>query len=334
MPEIRKATDIEGSEMTRFYGEAFSGRGLFLGEHWRWLYRVNRVPGFEPLVLVDDERVVGHAGAIPVTLSLRGRPVPAVWFVDFLLLPEYQGKGHGKELTEAWMKMCPNRVTFCNDRSIQVFRRFGWKERSDATVLTQPLELSRPLSRYGKVGASAGALLTPAWLAFQRKRLADAPDAEILPLPQDAGSLGVTFDEPGDEGTRVVRDADWFKWRLMENPRRAEHFLARSGHVSAVFRLFTSLGRRRAHLLFIGPGPAQARSDMLKVFARWALDQRADIAWAVASEPSLLEDAGAHFRRRHPARFAWHSDDPAVAEALAGSLPTQGIDSDHDLMFP
>lgn len=334
MPDIRKATDIEGSEMTRFYEEAFSGRGRFLGEHWRWLYRVNRVPGFEPRVLVDGERVVGHAGAIPFSLSLRGKTAPAVWFVDFLLLPEYQGKGHGKALTEAWMTMCPNRATFCNDRSIQVFRRFGWKERSDASVLTQPLELSRPLGRYGSLGASAGALLTPAWLSYQRRRLAAAPRAEIVPLPQDAGALGAAFDEPANDGTRVVRDADWFKWRLLENPRRAEHFLARCGHVSAVFRLFTSLGRLRAHLLFVGPGPALARADMLAVFARWALEQRADVAWAVAVEPALLEDARAHFSRRRAARFAWHSDDPEVAEALAGPLPTQGIDSDHDLMFP
>lgn len=334
MPEIRKATTIEGSVMARFYGEAFPERSALLSKHWRWLYRVGRFPGIEPLVLVEDERVVGHAGVIPLTLSRLGREATAIWFVDFSILPEFQGQGHGKALTEAWMAMCPDRVTFCNERSIQVFRRFGWKERSDANVLTQPLELSAPLRRFGALGAGAGRLLNPAWLAWLRARSSGAPALETAPLPLDAGGLAERLDDPSAPGPRVVRDAEWFKWRLLENPRRDEHVLASAGGVHAVFRLFTSRGRRRAHLLHIGPGPAPARAAMTAAFARWALDRKADDAWAATSEPALLEAGAPYFKRRRPLRFAWHSDDAAVAAALAGPLPTQGIDSDHDLMFP
>jgi hypothetical protein len=73
---------------------------------------------------------------------------------------------------------------------------------------------------------------------------------------------------------------------------------------------------------------------MTAAFARWALDQGADDAWAAASDPALLAAGAPYFKRRRALRFAWHSDDPAVSAALAGPLPTQGIDSDHDLMFP
>lgn len=334
MPEIRKASTILGSVMSRFYGDAFPERAGLLSEHWRWLYRVGRFPGIEPLVLVEDERVVGHAGVIPLTISRLGREATAMWFVDFSILPEFQGQGHGKALTEAWMAMCPDRVTFCNERSIQVFRRFGWRERSDASVLTQPLELSGPLSRFGAPGAAAGRLLTPAWLAWLRARSSGASALETRPLPLDAGGLAERLADPAAAGTRVVRDAEWFKWRLLENPRRDEHVLASCGGVNAVFRLFTSRGRRRAHLLHVGPGPEAARAGMVKAFARWALDQGADDAWAATSEPVLLEACAPYFSRRRALRFAWHSDDAAVAAALAGPLPTQGIDSDHDLMFP
>jgi GNAT superfamily N-acetyltransferase len=334
MPEIRKASTIEGSVMSRFYGDAFPERAGLLAGHWRWLYRVGRFPGIEPLVLVDGGRVVGHAGVIPLTISRLGREATAMWFVDFNLLPDYQGKGHGKALTEAWMAMCPDRVTFCNERSIQVFRKFGWKERSDASVLTQPLELSAPLGRFGAIGSAAGRLLNPLWLAWLRASTSGAPVLEVKPLPLDAGVLSGKLDDPAAPGPRIVRDAEWFQWRLLENPRRDEHVLAEAGGVNAVFRLFTSRGRRRAHLLHIGPGDAASRAGMVNAFARWALDQGADDAWAATSDPALLAACAPFFARRHPLRFAWHSADAAVSAALAGPLPTQGIDSDHDLMFP
>jgi GNAT superfamily N-acetyltransferase len=334
MPEIRKASVITDEAMSLFYTAAFPDRADFLSKHFRWLYRYRTFPGIEALVLVDGERVVGHAGVIPQKISRLGVQATAIWFVDFSILPEYQGKGYGKDLTKAWMAMCPDRITFCNDRSIEVFRKFGWQERFDAKVLTMPLELSVPMARFGAWGEGAGRALNGAWLGLQRLRTASAPPLETIPLPQDAGRLMDFLGDPAQAGTFLVRDADWFRWRLLENPRRDELRLARAKGVTAVFRLFTSLGRRRAHLLHVGPGAPADRAGMVKAFARWALEQGADDAWAATSEPALLAACAPYFKRGHDLRFAWHSDDVAVTAALAGPLPTQGIDSDHDLMFP
>ena len=69
MPEIRKASEVDEGALRLFYSGAFPARAAFLGAHWRWLYRLGRFPGIEPLVLVEGERVVGHAGVIPLTLS-------------------------------------------------------------------------------------------------------------------------------------------------------------------------------------------------------------------------------------------------------------------------
>ena len=334
MPEIRNASTIEHGAMNRFYASAYPDRATFLSEHWRWLYRLGRFPGIEPLVLMDGERVVGQAGVIPLMLSRLGKTTPAMWFVDFAILPEFQGKGHGKALTEAWMAQCPDRITFCNERSIEVFRKFGWKERSDASALTQPLELAAPLRRrFGPLGAALGTVLSAPARAYLRARTYGAPVLTTNPLPLDSGGLAELLDD-ATAATRVVRDADWVRWRLLENPRRAEHVLASAGGVSAVFRLFNSLGRKRAHLLHIGRGPDAARTAMIKAFTRWALDQDVDDLWLATDDETLLAAAAPLLTRRHRMRFAWHSADSAVAGVLAGRLPTQGIDSDHDLMFP
>ncbi len=335
MAEIQKATAIPPERLTPFFAAAWPARSAFLNEHWRWLYRVDRFPGLEPLVLLDEGKVVGFAGSMPVKIVRDGRESTAIWFVDFHLLPAWRGKGHGKTLTEAWMSQCPRRITFCNDESMRVFLKLGWTEKTGASVRSMPLELSGPLGRlWGPAGTAAGLLLGPALRLAQRVLCAGAPMPDVKPLPLDAGGLSERFDDSRAPGPRIPRDAEWARWRLLENPRRGELVLAEAGGVSGVFRLFTSLGRRRAHLLLVGPGSAAARAGLAKGFVRWALDNRADDAWAAGTDAEVSAALAPLLRRERPVRFAWSAAEPASADLLAAPLVTQGADSDHDLMFP
>ncbi|MDP3542063.1 MAG: GNAT family N-acetyltransferase [Elusimicrobiota bacterium] len=314
MGEIRKASEVDEGALRLFYADAFPDRAAFLGAHWRWLYRVGRFPGVEPLVLLDGERVIGHAGAVPVVLDRLGARQTAIWFVDFAILPEFQGRRLGAELTRAWMALCPDRVTFCNDRSIRVFRKFGWRERFDADVRSLPI-----------IGAAR-----PAY----RLLLAGAPRLSVGPLPASPAELTTVLEDSSPAPVRVLRDEDWARWRLYENPRSAEYRLAEHEGVKAVVRLFDSLGRRRAHLLHVGPGTAAARAALVAGFARWAVEQGAGRAWMATNDQALLAAASWRLPRGYGLRFAWHSDDAAVGQALFEGLSTQALDSDHDLMFP
>lgn len=145
MAEIQKATAIPPGLLTPFFAAAWPDRAAFLDEHWRWLYRVDRFPGHEPLALLEGGKVVGFAGAIPVKIARDGKESTAIWFVDFHLLAEFRGLGHGKALTQAWMALCARRITFCNDESMRVFLKLGWTERTGALALSSPLSLSEPM---------------------------------------------------------------------------------------------------------------------------------------------------------------------------------------------
>lgn len=333
-PEIRTASSIDEAALRRFYTETFPERAVFLGEHWRWLYRVGRFPGIEPLVLVDDGRVVGHAGAIPLTVTRLGQNAPAIWFVDFAVAPAFQGQGHGRALTEAWMKMCPDQVTFCNDRSMRVFLKLGWSERFDARARCLPLELSGPARARGPATAALGRMLAGPWRATWRVLLSGAPRLDVRPLPNNAEALAKILGDPVPAEASILRNADWARWRLLDHPRSGEHRLAELDGVSAILRLFTNRGRRRAHLLHVGPGVDATRADMVAAFARWAVDCGADDAWMATNDSVLLAAGGGRLPLSHTLRFASHSDDAAVSAVLSAGLPTQGLDSDHDLMFP
>lgn len=323
-PEIRTATSVDEGALRRFYARAFPQRASFLSEHWRWLYRVGRFPGIEPLVLVSDGNVVGHAGVIPLLLERLGHASPAIWFVDFFILSEFQGRGWGRALTERWMNMCPDRITFCNDRSIKVFRAFGWRESGEARVCSLPISLPgafRPLA--------------PVSRSILKFLIGDAQRLNIEPLSDNPTGLSQSMKTTAGPAARIVRDEDWVRWRLLEHPRRREHVRAEVDGIGAVLRLLTSLGRRRAHLLHLGHGPRDARARMIASFSRWAVEQECETAWMATDDAQLLELRSiGHLPRRRPLRFAWHSRDPRVMSALALGLSTQAIDSDHDLMFP
>ena len=63
--------------------------------NWRWWYRVGYSES-EPLILSVDNKIIGQAGVLTVNLKIGQNQVPANWFVDFAIIPEFQGKGFGK----------------------------------------------------------------------------------------------------------------------------------------------------------------------------------------------------------------------------------------------
>ena len=124
--KINKISEIATEQLSNFYKKAYHKRHKTLTSNWRWWYRIG-YSEFESLILSIDNKIIGQAGLLPIDLNILGNKVPAIWFVDFAILPEFQGKGFGQILTKEWMKICPNQITFCNNQSLRVFKKFGWK---------------------------------------------------------------------------------------------------------------------------------------------------------------------------------------------------------------
>ena len=124
--KINKISEIETNQLLNFYKKIYHNRYKSLTNNWRGWYRIG-YNKFEPLILSIDNKIIGHAGLLPVDLNILENKVPAIWFVDFAILAEFQGKGFGQILTKEWMKICPHQITFCNNLSLRVFKKLGWK---------------------------------------------------------------------------------------------------------------------------------------------------------------------------------------------------------------
>ncbi len=74
------------------------------------------------------DKVIAHAGMIPFDVEFAGSKRKASWFIDFVILPKFQRYGLGTVLTKKWMEFSDIYVTFCNEKSIGVFKKLGWIE--------------------------------------------------------------------------------------------------------------------------------------------------------------------------------------------------------------
>ena len=131
---IINISQVKIDHLSEFYKKAFNKRHITLIKHWKWWYRNNYL-GYEPLILLNKSEIIGQAGLIPVKIKVENKILPAIWFVDFVVLPKFQGQGFGKILTEAWMKTCPNQITYCNNKSLSIFKKFGWEENKSTKRL-------------------------------------------------------------------------------------------------------------------------------------------------------------------------------------------------------
>ena len=112
--KINKISEVKNDLLSEFYKKIYQKRHNSLTNNWRWWYRVG-YNEFEPIVLLVDNKIIGHAGLLPIDLNILEKKIPAIWFVDYAILSKFQGKGYGQILTKEWMKICPNQITFCNN---------------------------------------------------------------------------------------------------------------------------------------------------------------------------------------------------------------------------
>ncbi len=146
---IISISKVKIDQLSEFYKRAFKNRYKTLTKYWKWWYRSNYLD-YEPIVLISNNQVIGQAGLIPTKIRIEKKILPAIWFVDFAVLPEYQNQGLGKILTKEWMNICPNQITFCNDYSLSIFKKFGWATNYNTKRLARPIDPTRWIPLFNK----------------------------------------------------------------------------------------------------------------------------------------------------------------------------------------
>ena len=121
---IKKISEIDREKLIRFYQKSFKYEKSII-DNYDWRYRTH-FNEFEPLALMVNNEICGHAGLVPIKIRIHNKQENAIWFTDFYVNQEHRSKGYGKLLTEEWMKICPIQMTFCNNKSLKIFKKLNW----------------------------------------------------------------------------------------------------------------------------------------------------------------------------------------------------------------
>jgi hypothetical protein len=308
--------------------------GTRLQDSWRWLYKLHS--GF-PLIADDGGRIVAHVGGIPFTARVGGREHRAAWCVDFAVLPGFQRRGLGLRLTEAWMEQSELYVTFCNEQSMGVFRRFGWVESFDTSfhsIWIRPFDHPRLASILpGPLGAAANHVFRPAaWLFYRcfsrgepQLRLVD--DAAIVALSERISN------GPEERAVTTVRDAAYFAWRLAASPSRSTYRVFRDNDLTMIVKL-SQREPPSVDVLWISDTSERAFVPirrMLASLARWALRHGFSCVRHCPPNAALSR----YLRTLCPVvsrpRFAyWTKDEPLLERLRHAVWRWQLIDSDFE----
>ncbi len=129
--QIRQFRLADQEELLSFLRAAYADEPLKSDrEFWTWHYLQNphtQLDNIPLWVVTDNERIVGQVATIPVVLKVNDDEKPAIWILDFVVLPEYRGKGLGKRLVKAALESNAIVMTLgINEASTAVFRSLKW----------------------------------------------------------------------------------------------------------------------------------------------------------------------------------------------------------------
>ena len=327
--KINKISEIETSRLSDFYKKTYHKRYKSLTNNWHWWYRIGHSK-FEPLILSIDNQVVGQAGLLPIDLKISEDKIPAICFVDFAILPEYQRKGFGEILTKEWMKICPNQITFCNEQSLKIFKKLGWKNNLSAKRFSKPINILRflPISKKFKFNFIDKSLKYLIKRRYNYKKF-------ILPkkINNNFGLIKDSFTKKkiieNDTFAEIIRDEQWLHWRLIECPYSKDIFFFEYNNTFAIVHIYKETDIKKLNILFTYSTDKTFEEEIILKIINWSINNDIDLVWMINRDTKFLNIFSKVLTKS--INFAsWSSDKKISLTLEKGLLDPQGIDSDID----
>ena len=322
---IKKISEISEKDLFEFYSKAFSNIKNSFITNYKWRYRLG-YNDFEPIVIIVENKIIGHAGLIPVEINNKGRNFSAIWFVDFIILPEYQSKGYGKKLTEEWMQICSNQITYCNELSLRVFKKLNWINNFSIQRKIYPINFFKIVPFLKKIELNFANKL---YRSFLKKRLNKNEKINIYKISEQIIKNCVFSEKNLDKfGPNILRDEDWFKWRLLECPYKNDLVYFEDKNEFVVGHIFLQDKIKRLNIIY--NNAVNSNSQIFNKVIGWSLENQIDFLWYITAKSSNSNKLFSSVLKK-PLNFAYNTNDQSLLNDLSkGLLNTSGIDSDID----
>ena len=324
--KIINISKVNKSILFEFYKKVFNQRHKTLTKHWEWCYR-SKYLGFETLILIKDQKVIGQAGLIPTKIIINNKILPGAWFVDFAVLPEYQGQGYGKILTKEWMKISPNQITFCNNKSLNIFKSFGWSHNQHSKRLAKPID---PLKFIYFFKRFRNNYFSKIYKNRLNNRLNNIALIKPYLIQNNYKDLFESFQKRKNNfSTTILRDQDWLNWRIMEYPFSKNIYFFEYKSNFAITHLVLNKNIKRLHILYCYYTDTSNEEDLIRLIYKWGINNSIDLIWGNTNNKDMIKKYENVFENRLTKSFNFASW--SLNKNLQSGLnDLQAIDSDND----
>ena len=214
--KIYEILSIEKNILDYFYKKNFKNKFGFISKNWKWLYRIDFRKKISSLAIFFNKKMIGHSGVIPFQFLVDKKRYLASWFVDFIILPKFQKYGYGTKLAKNWEKRTKIGFTFCNKRSLKIFKKNNWEINNKFYMfflLIQPfnhLKCTKLLSKRVKIKLNKLFFYFFSKLnIFDKKKL-------IFLFPELKNINFFIKEDPINFSP--IRNKSFFRWRILQSP--------------------------------------------------------------------------------------------------------------------
>ena len=333
--DIKLASEVNIDALFTFYKLAYPDRHKLIFKYMKWYYRTSLF-NLEPLVIEIDNEIVGHAGMMSSYLSYNNNIYKSIWFIDYIILPKYRGKGLGKILTKKWMDCCPTKLTFCNDHSLHIFKKFGWKEDKTFFRAAKILNYNKFIPIVKNMNESLLNLIN-----FNKYLNLINKNKMIKPYPISGNHhhlLDYIFSYEKKlkdiKKIRILRDENWFYWRIMESPFLLDYYFFKTEESLIIVHKFFHKKIKRLNIILTLSSNKKDQINLFRSIIKWSVEENIDLIW-LNSNDKIIKD---NFKKILPnisnLNFAFSSVDKNLENTMNGNFENiQAIDGDNDLMY-
>jgi RimJ/RimL family protein N-acetyltransferase len=312
---IRKISQIDRVKLEDFYFKAFKFEKK-IHDNYAWRYRLG-FNDFEPLALIINDKICGHAGLMPINLKINNKIEKGIWFTDFYVDPQYRGSGYGKFLTKSWMEICSLQVTLCNDKSLKIFKKFDWSHNNKFFKNTKIFNYLKFLPISNKL-KSADIVTRKKIDELRVEEFNNETLSKIINLSEKSLAL---------QKIGFVRDESWFKWRIIECPYKSDILLLTYKNIYLIAHI---LKKKNLNVLNVIFSSEVINSNLIKVLSIFSKENNIDYLAFVDKRNNLTDG---FFPGERIINFAFHSSNPLIASEINKDLnDIQYIDSDIDFI--
>ena len=311
---IKKISEINKDNLINFYKKAFDLQNSE-SYNYVWRYRLG-YSDYEPLVLLNENEICGHAGLLPIDIKLNNQIKKAIWFTDFYINKDLRSKGYGKILTQEWMKLCPIKITVCNNLSLKVFKKLNWKFNNKFLRRLKIIDHLNMITSFIKKNDSLNYLDFDN-TNFSIETINNKNISEVIKLTDESTKKNSSF---------LIRDELWFKWRILECPYRNQIYILKYKDNFIILRLKRKSKLNGLSIIF---STMDLTAETLNLIARWGKKNNFCYLTFIDKDDGLNK----FLPMQKKINFAFHTSNNLELDELQNNINNlQYIDSDIDFL--